>query len=426
MTIAHAAYIPAPEPPDEHRRLDALHGFGLLDSDPEEDFDRLVILAARLFKAPIALVSLVDADRQFLMARCGLETRETSRDVAFCAHAILDDDILEVPDATSDPRFAGNPLVVGPPHVRYYAGKPLIDGSGNRLGTLCIIDMAPRAPLDPEQRAILTDLAGVVMSMIEIRVRALDAESERQRAQRLAELKDDYLGAMAHELRTPVNAMAGFGQLLKITGAEAALTEQQRDYLNAIVESGEYLNLLITETLQAQALQYHDGGGPCLDGVALAPLVAAVLRLIAPLADKQGVTLEADIPDAVKVWADALRLRQVLINLVSNAVKYNRKGGRVRLEARETDGDVSIACIDTGKGIPEQDLPRLFRAFQRIESTSEGVEGTGLGLRITKRLVMMMGGRIQVSSQFGKGSTFTVILPAADETDRAGGLDARA
>ena len=411
MSESVSGFQPAPLPDIEPDRLRALYRTGLLDSDPEQRFDRLAVLAARLLGRPVALVSLVDRDRQFLMARCGVDTRETSRDVAFCAHAILDSGLLEVTDTHLDPRFAGNPLVVGPPFFRSYVGKPLIDGAGFRLGTLCVIDHVPRPPLEPDQRQILSDLARSVMDLIECRARALEAENEYQRARRVMEMKDDYLASTAHELRTPLNAVTGFGQLLKITGAESVLSGKQVEYLNTIVESAEYLAMLVNETLDEQA-GGRGGHGLRADAVVLAPVMAASVSLVRPLADRGGVSVTMDAPEDLAAWGDPLRLRQVLINLVSNAVKYNREGGSVHLAAAAgaKPETVTVTCADTGVGIPEADLPLVFRAYHRVEENSDGIEGSGLGLRISRRLVAMMGGTITVHSQVGKGSTFTVTL----------------
>ncbi|WP_170294665.1 GAF domain-containing sensor histidine kinase [Roseospira navarrensis] len=415
MKEATAAFQCADIPWNESQRLRALRRYGLLDADPEVRFDRLTSLTSRLLNTPIALVSLVDANRQFFMSRQGLEAHETSRDLAFCAHAIHGDGIFEIPDATQDPRFAGNPLVVGPPHIRYYIGKPLVDREGFRLGTLCAIDLTARPPLDADGRAILTDLAAAVVDLIEMRQTALEAETERQRTQRLMEVKEAYLATMAHELRTPLNAVTGFGQLLKMTGADDCLSDKQREYLNMIVESGEYLTMLVGETLDAEAREAGPGAMRS-EPVPLAPALAGAARLLAPLAVKRDVTLSVDAPQDLCVWGDPLRLRQVLINLVSNAVKYNRAGGSVTLRAAmggEEGDKVTIQCRDSGVGIPAREIPNLFRAFHRVPETSEDVEGTGLGLRITRRLVRMMGGAIQVQSREGEGSTFTVTLDRA-------------
>ena len=152
---------PAPIPPDEHERLRALRALMLLDTTPEERFDRVVAFAAQEFGCPIALVSLIDARRQWFKARIGLPVCETARDISFCGHAILDDELFVVPDATADPRFADNPLVTGEPHIRFYAGAPLRLASGHRIGTLCLIDTRPRQ-LDATEQAILMSLRDLV------------------------------------------------------------------------------------------------------------------------------------------------------------------------------------------------------------------------------------------------------------------------
>ena len=152
---------PAPLPPDEERRLQALWACGVLDTEAEERFDRFTRIAAALFDVPIALVSLVDRDRQWFKSRRGLDARETTRDSAFCAHAILGEDVLQVPDALQDDRFADNPLVTGEPRVRFYAGAPLTLKNGTHAGTLCVMDHRARN-LDGNQLQLLRDLAKLV------------------------------------------------------------------------------------------------------------------------------------------------------------------------------------------------------------------------------------------------------------------------
>src|SRR5262249_46433443 len=134
----------APLPPDEALRLAALHQYGILDTTPEEAFDDLTSLAAHICGTPIALVSLVDANRQWFKSALGLADLETPRDVAFCAHGILHDDVFIVPDALEDERFADNPMVTGDPHLRFYAGAPLTTPEGHTIGMLCVKDRVPR------------------------------------------------------------------------------------------------------------------------------------------------------------------------------------------------------------------------------------------------------------------------------------------
>ncbi|MCC7547618.1 MAG: GAF domain-containing protein [Burkholderiales bacterium] len=135
---------PAPVLDNDARRLEALHGLLILDTPPEQRFDRITAFAAEEFEVPIALVSLVDRERQWFKSRVGLEVCETGRDISFCGHAIHGNGIMVVHDARADARFHDNPLVLGPPHVRFYAGAPLVLSGGEAIGTLCLIDRVPR------------------------------------------------------------------------------------------------------------------------------------------------------------------------------------------------------------------------------------------------------------------------------------------
>ena len=156
-------WSPAPLPQDEERRLEALHALRVLDTPPEERFDRYTRIAAGLFDVPIAMVSLIDRDRQWFKSRHGFDVAETPRETAFCAHTILDNAVLQVPDALQDERFADNPAVSGQPRVRFYAGAPLAAPDGSRVGSLCLIDGRPRQ-LDERQLTLLRDLADLVQA----------------------------------------------------------------------------------------------------------------------------------------------------------------------------------------------------------------------------------------------------------------------
>ena len=154
----YPAMKPAPMPPDERNRLETLRALNLLDTAPEERFDRLTRMARRMFGVPISLVSLIDANRQWYKSNQGMDASETPRDISFCGHAILGDDILLIPDTSLDDRFADNPLVVDNPNIRFYAGCPLTVLNGSKIGTLCIIDREPRQ-FSEEDITLLRDLA---------------------------------------------------------------------------------------------------------------------------------------------------------------------------------------------------------------------------------------------------------------------------
>lgn len=153
--------LPAPIPPDEASRLRALQALVVLDTPPEERFDRIVRFAAEELDTPIALVSLIDEHRQWFKSRFGLDAEETARDISFCGHAITQPELFIVGDASQDERFADNPLVTGPPYIRFYAGAPVCAPTGERVGTLCVIDTQPRE-LGPVELAVMKALSQLV------------------------------------------------------------------------------------------------------------------------------------------------------------------------------------------------------------------------------------------------------------------------
>lgn len=163
--------IPASLPHDETERLIALHRLQILDTAPEDSFERVTTLAAQIFGVPIAVISLVDANRQWFKSCYGLDATQTDRKVAFCAHAILANETLVIPDARLDPRFVDNPLVTGGPQIRFYAGAVLRDRDEYNLGTLCLIDHCPRT-FTNEQQSQLENLAAIAMNQMELRLGA--------------------------------------------------------------------------------------------------------------------------------------------------------------------------------------------------------------------------------------------------------------
>ena len=216
---------------------------------------------------------------------------------------------------------------------------------------------------------------------------------------------------MSHELRTPLNAVIGFSDVL-LERMFGELNERQEEYLRDIRSSGHHLLELINEILdlsKVEAGRMELELGP----VSLADAIDHGLAMVRERAAKHGISLRRDIAgDIGMVWADELKLRQVLLNLLTNAVKFTPDGGSVEIAARVTDGEVEVSVTDTGIGIAEAERERIFEAFQRGGRTAPtGAEGTGLGLTLTRQIVELHGGRIWMTSTPGEGSTFAFALP---------------
>ena len=658
---------------EEQQRLTLLADLGVLDTAPEPGFDALTLAAAALTGCPIALVSLVDGERNWFKSHRGFDITQAPRKWSFCTAAIHSPRLMEVRDAQADPRFAQNPLVSGAPGIRFYAGQPLtVDGI--RIGTLCVIDTRPRelsaasqdalrglgaaaaamlserrsrvATLEQQRRltefamvsgdwlwetdtehrvvwmscayatdaalsepwllgqpmadgpvldaadeavvppttlhqlfdqrsafaravvqcevggvryylshsavcrrdasgkwcgyrgimrdmsarvaaeqarreaaALLADLSTQVPGLIfqlrrdpqghlsfpyvSERVRdiyelsaaelATDATAALRRchpqdidritgsidrsaaqqsiwretfrvvlpesgervlfgcadpkrladgsvlwhglltdvteqtreaeklqrmtlaqaaAEKAAQARSEFMSRVSHELRTPLNAILGFAQLLRLNGAKQSGVEMVKS-ATQIEHAGTHLLSLINDMLDLSSL---DAGHPNLQlgPVAIAPLVQRCLALVEPHARQHTITLEAQIdPELPTVLADVRAVKQVLFNLVGNAIKFARPRTVVHLRARHEalDGQISLAIADHGLGIEPDMLPSLFEPFTRIHRGVGAPVGSGLGLSISQKLVSAMGGRLDVSSVVGEGTTFTVRLP---------------
>jgi CheY-like chemotaxis protein len=237
------------------------------------------------------------------------------------------------------------------------------------------------------------------------------------RAKEEAELannaKSEFLSRLSHELRTPMNAVLGFAQLLE-TDEETPLTPDQVDHVREIRHAGRHLLELINEVLDLARIE-TGRIELSMEPVELSALIGECIALLRPLASVRQIELSLDGDDSSTVQADRLRLRQILLNLLSNAVKYNRDKGNVLISCRlVAEGRVRISVRDNGRGIAADALPRLFKPFERIESAYDGIDGAGIGLALTKYLVEAMDGTIGVESVAGEGSTFWVEFPAAE------------
>jgi protein-histidine pros-kinase len=287
-------------------------------------------------------------------------------------------------------------------------------------------------PIEVSLSPLLSEEGLLVSAVIRDITQRKAEEAELIKARQAAELasaaKSDFLSSMSHELRTPLSAVIGFSQLLELD-RERNLTEKQREYVRYIITSGNHLLDLVNQVLDLAGIE---AGRLKLspERVVVRTVFEEVRHTMLPLAQKAGIALEARAPEVLAdIHADALRLRQILLNLVSNAIKYNRAGGAVSLSALSVPGErVRLLVADTGMGIAPERHAELFMPFQRLGAELSGVEGTGIGLALSRRLVEAMSGSIGFSSERGTGSTFWVELPAekSPTVEAADGLQSSA
>jgi len=259
---------------------------------------------------------------------------------------------------------------------------------------------------------------GAVQDITEHKAAEQALTAARDEAQRANQAKSEFLSTMSHELRTPMNAILGFGQLLEFELVDDA---RQRTYVQEILRGGRHLLELIDDVLDLSRIE-SGHVDLSLESIVLAELLGDCLRLVLPLAQRRSIAMKVGSIDGLSLWADRVRLRQVLVNVLSNAIKYNVTGGRVEIDAHAVaTGRIRVEVRDTGVGIPLDRQAELFQPFNRLGAEGGPIEGTGIGLVIVRRLVGMMSGHVGMQSAPDHGSLFWIELPAGDAPEPAVG-----
>jgi protein-histidine pros-kinase len=268
------------------------------------------------------------------------------------------------------------------------------------------------SPLDTEDGVLVSS---AIRDITERRLIERSLNEKKLELERANLSKDRFLASMSHELRTPLNAILGFGQLLA-NEALPSTVEQKRQFVQAIVTSGRHLLSLINEILDLAKIE---SGTITLsiESIGLSELIREVQEMVEPLGSKRNIRMLFPIENDLHVLADRTRLKQVVLNLVSNAIKYNRDQGALIVDTIVHDGRVRISVQDTGSGLSAEQLELLFQPFNRLGQEAGAEEGSGIGLVVTKRLIELMGGKITVTSTPGIGSVFSIELDASERPE---------
>lgn len=411
-------------PPDENERVSALYEMKILDTPPEERFDRLSRLASQMFGVPIAYVALLEGERQWFKSACGLgDLRETPRETSLCSHTILSEDPIICPDTFDEPRFVDNPYVQGAPNLRFYMGHPLTTPEGYRVGTFCVADVSPRAVTDAE-RVAFRDLAMAAESELNLvdlvtlqRELRIGKESLREAYAALRESQlqlvqsskmaaiGQLAGGVAHELNTPLSSiLMGLDSTLKCLPdrPERAVTRIERAR-SAVLQMKEIVSKLLFYSRDAVD-RYEDTD--------LNTVIEDTLQLVGHQLRLDSIEVELDLQPVPLLVANSNQLQQVVTNLLMNArdavLSTPEAPRRVQVRTREQPDTVVVCVQDWGPGIDAELQQRIFDPFF---TTKDVGSGTGLGLSISQQLIRAHRGELTVTSKPGDGATFRFWLP---------------
>lgn len=386
-------------------RLAAVHASGLLESPAEEAFDSLTRLAARLLKVSASFVSVVDSGRDFYKSQTGfaapLSVERQVEGGTFCHFTLDSDEMLVIDDTHSDPVWRAVPTVetLG---VRAYVGVP-IKLDGQTIGSFCVIDTQPRQ-WDSEDLETLRQLAISAGRELALRSALAAASSDAHRSRALARSREEVVAVVAHDLRTPLQILQLSATLLRRDGLPV-----QEGVFARMDKAMAAMKSLADTLLSSNALLAPLSAGRApVDARAVA---LDAVDMMAPIAQRAGIGLALGEAQDATVTIDYSLMLRILGNLIGNAIKYSHPGGSVTVNVRREGGTLFLAVSDEGIGMTPDEQTQAFDSGWQGASGMVRGDGAGLGLSIVRRLVHEHGGRVELESEFGNGSTLTVILP---------------
>lgn len=383
-------------PANETDRLEALRSFQILDTSHEKEYDEIVALASQICGTDMSLISLIDHNRQWFKAKKGVEASETSRDIAFCAHAILNSELMEIPDAHQDERFNDNPLVVNEPNIRFYAGMPLETRDGFRLGTLCVLDTVPKQ-LNAGQKFALQALANQVIKLFELRF-------QNQALRDSVNLRNKLISVIAHDVKGPLKSI---GMLTEFLTPDQMSDEELKDAVDEIKTVSTRTSELV-ENILAWARKQNDRKSIKLSSHDLRPIISDIEQLYHPQLKMKKLNLKLNLA-LETAFTDEEILRFILRNLISNAIKFSENADILVSTQSIDQNEWQFSVEDKGTGMTEEQQKKLFSWDHRYTSPGTMKEkGTGLGLLLVQEMVQKLNGELAISSKPGQGTKITI------------------
>jgi signal transduction histidine kinase len=385
-------------PENDEDRLKRLYRYEILDTVPEEAFDKIARLAAQIFDAPGAFISFVDKDKVFYKAKLSDSSKsDVPRGDSLCSYTVYEGETIVYSDTHLVPQLAGNPLVHTKGGIRFYAGSPIKTSDNFSIGSICVVEDQPKLVSD-KQLQMLETLASIVMDELEARMIARKA----------VRVQTDLMNITVHDLKNPLSVIRLYGQLIKQRSGEDKIKEMA----NKIWLSAEDMLTSLNDLLNLSQIE-NGALKITLEKADLNVLLEKVKKDYQVLTQQKQQTVTIHNDNARHLQVDSGRISEVFENLLSNAIKYSYPGGDIEVFVTNDAEHVLVEFRDKGQGLNKADMQKLFTKFAKLSSIPTGKERShGLGLSIVKTLVELHGGKVWATSE-GKdcGSSFFVSLP---------------
>ncbi|MDQ6843601.1 MAG: GAF domain-containing sensor histidine kinase [Bacteroidota bacterium] len=388
----------SPLPADETSRLEALRSYNILDTLSEQDYEDITLLAATICKTPVSLITFIDEDRQWFKSHHGVSVSETTKEYAFCAHALNSPgEPLIVEDSRKDARFANNPLVTNDPYVIFYTGMPLVNAEGFALGTLCVIDHHPRK-LSAEQISALETLSKQVVTLLEMRRSTIALQKTRDELEIRNKELEQFASIVSHDIKSPLSGISMANQILNEQFSEV-LGKEGADIVNVSKRSADKIQALVDGILS-----YYKGGEHAgdIEEFNITAFFESIFSLLP--ANKK---YELEYPrDGSSITMNKIQLDQIFSNLINNSIHYNDKEViKIKISFSEAPQQYFFSITDNGIGIAKENQEKIFNLFTTIPlQATDSKPGYGIGLSTVKKIVERNGGIVTIESTPGKGT----------------------